>query len=693
MTTTARSARGSTGSLAHLLGRVALVELAVREAVARRGISDPDPVDPTRGVYLSDAYLAWLLDRDVQSPAASSTEADSRRQRLDADADAAEAAGADLRLRRLCRSCGLDALEEELLVVAAAPMLDRRFGQFYGYLNDDVTRRWATVALAVELAGGAGPGDPRQWLRLTPGSRLRSTGLLEVGDPDDPLPTQCLRVPQRVIAHLLGDDSPDPTLAAHLDPSPPLPVGDPGLRHTVPRNLVLLQQPGTDAASAAATWLTGHGSPALVLRLPRAPSGDQGVELVDLLRRERLLTGRPVVLGPVEELLRLDSGAVAVRRLLGAAAPPTVLWAEGPVDATVLPAELEFRQLAVPPAEHRLSVWRSSGLGDHVPDADLLALAEQYRVGAARIRRAVATAGATRPGRVPDRPALEDGLRAGDGAALQQLARRVRPARSWADLVLPPATVTELHELVGAVRHRDELADAWGLARAGTARGVTALFAGPSGTGKTLAAEVLTHEVGGDLYTVDLARVVDKYVGETEKNLDRVLRAADGVTGVLFFDEADALFGRRGEVTSGQDRYANLEVSYLLQRVETLGAVVLLSTNLRSQIDEAFIRRVDAVVEFPQPDRSAREAIWRRHVRLLPLDDDVDLDRCAATFELAGGNIRNAVAAAACLAAEEGRPVRMSDLLRGVEREFAKLGRLRTSAEFGRPPRTTGGGR
>lgn len=689
MTTDADTRHDSTESLAHLLGRVALVELAVREAVARRAASDPDPSDPTRGVFLSDDYLAWLLDRG-RTPGESRRESDPRREQLDQDTDAAEGRGLELRLPRLSRAVGLDALDEELLVVAAAPMLDRRFGQFYGYLNDDVTRRCATVSLAVELAGRSGPGDPRDWLRLTPGAPLLRHHLLEVDDPDTPLPGQSLRIPGRVIAHLLGNDLPDPVLAACLDPAPPLPLVDPSLEHEPPRTVMIHQHPGTDAAAAAATWLAAHGPPALVARLPRDASGEQRAELVDLLLRETLLTGRPAVLGPVDELLKHGQGCTALQNLL-TTSPLTVSWVEDVTELGRSAPSLEMLELPLPTQTHRAALWRSLGPGGAVSEHDLVALAAGYRVDATRIRRAVDTAVAAAPGRPPDRASLEDGLRAGDGAELQQQTHRIRPRRTWDDLVLPAETMTELSELVGTIRHRDELSDSWGLARGGSGRGVAALFVGPSGTGKTLAAEVLTREIGGDLYAVNLARIVNKYVGETEKNLDRLLSAAEGVAGVLFFDEADSLFGRRGTVNRAEDRYANLQISFLLQRVETVGAVVLLATNFRSQIDEAFIRRVDAVIEFPLPDAEAREAIWRRHTARVPLGDDVDLARCASTFELAGGNIRNAVAAAACLAADLGHPVRMADLVRGVEREFTKLGRLRRPVDFRDPPSTSGG--
>src|SRR3712207_4935354 len=208
----------------------------------------------------------------------------------------------------------------------------------------------------------------------------------------------------------------------------------------------------------------------------------------------------------------------------------------------------------------------------------------------------------------------------------------------------------------------------------GRGRGVTGLFSGDSGTGKTMSAEVIAGELGLDLYTVDLATVVDKYVGETEKNLERIFTEAAGVNAVLLFDEADAIFGKRSEVRDAHDRYANVESAYLLQRMESFDGLAILATNLRANLDEALTRRLDLVVDFPMPDATLRRALWDRTLGdLIPRAADLDLDFCAASFELAGGNIRSAAIAAAYLAAHDGRPVTTVDLVGGVYREYRKL--------------------
>lgn len=215
-------------------------------------------------------------------------------------------------------------------------------------------------------------------------------------------------------------------------------------------------------------------------------------------------------------------------------------------------------------------------------------------------------------------------------------------------------------------------------------RGISALFAGDSGTGKTMSAEVLAGDLGFDLYVIDLSTVVDKYIGETEKNLDRIFTEADRVNGVLLFDEADALFGKRSEVKDARDRYANVEVAYLLQRMELFDGIAVLTTNLRANVDEAFTRRLDAIVDFPLPEEQDRLRLWDRNLPApLPRGDDLDLPFLAHQFRISGGSIRNVCVSAAYFAAAGDRPIGMTDLIRATEREYRKLGRLTVEAEFG----------
>ena len=266
---------------------------------------------------------------------------------------------------------------------------------------------------------------------------------------------------------------------------------------------------------------------------------------------------------------------------------------------------------------------------------------------------------------------------------IDKLARRIRPTRSWDDIVVSPDRVQLLRELVSRYRHADEVYERWGFSAA-PSRGQVALFSGPSGTGKTLAAEIIAGELGLDLFKLDLSAVVSKYIGETEKNLDQIFDAARAGNVVLFFDEADSLFGKRSEVKDARDRYANIEVSYLLQRLEAYDGLVTLATNFERNIDDAFLRRIHVRVEFSAPDEAERKAIWEHNLPAqAPVASDVDVAFLARQFDLTGGSIRNAALQAAFLAASTSGTIDMDCLVRGVGREYQKLGRLLKAEDFG----------
>jgi SpoVK/Ycf46/Vps4 family AAA+-type ATPase len=323
------------------------------------------------------------------------------------------------------------------------------------------------------------------------------------------------------------------------------------------------------------------------------------------------------------------------------------------------------------------------------------ALAGRFRLGAGQIARAVADAAARGRWNGGDAPAatrasLFAAARAQSGRALGLLAPKVEVTARWDDLILPAEQDAQLREFCAHARLRHHVLEAWGFGRTPTgSRGLNGLFAGPPGTGKTLAAGVIAGALGLDLYCVDLALVVSKYIGETQKNLDRIFAAAADANAVLLFDEAEALFGARSEVRDAHDRYANIEVAYLLQKMEAHDGITILATNLRQNLDPAFLRRLHAVVEFPFPDAAQRRRIWQvAFPPEAPLDGDVDLDALAQAVKLAGGNIRNIAMAAAIRAAEEGAAeegaadkdtaIAVRHLLAAARREHQKLGRAWT---------------
>jgi SpoVK/Ycf46/Vps4 family AAA+-type ATPase len=285
----------------------------------------------------------------------------------------------------------------------------------------------------------------------------------------------------------------------------------------------------------------------------------------------------------------------------------------------------------------------------------------------------------------PTREQLFEAARGQSVPLLSGLAQKVTSRFTWEDLVLPPDGVEQLKEIAARVEHQHLVFDTWGFEKKlDLGRGTIALFAGNSGTGKTMAAGVMANSLALDLYRVDLSAIVSKYIGETEKNLDAIFREAEQSNAILFFDEADALFGKRSEVKDAHDRYANIETAYLLQRMEGYSGVVILATNLKMNLDEAFLRRLHFAVDFPMPNETHRRLIWQKAFPPeAPVAPDIDWDFLARQFKISGGNIKNSVIAAAFFAAAEDERIGMTHLVRGIRREYQKLGRMVTAAEFG----------
>ncbi|MFI2375186.1 ATP-binding protein [Streptomyces sp. NPDC018964] len=688
--------------------RLGAVERRVREAVAVRRDADPDPDDPYRGQYLTPEAVARILD----GPGGLDVPAREPWQPPDGSV-----------LGTLARRFGLSPLDLDLLLIALAPDLDARFERLYGYLNDDLTRRRPTVGLALELCGLGGASPAR--FRLAPGAPLVAGGLLEVTEPERPPLSRVLVVPDRVTGHLLGDTRPDARLTGVLDEVREDPTAEAAEVHRAAAaagtgtGLVHLRSRGGDAEGLATAALRLAGLRPLVLdaaALARRPADVPALARVIAL--EARLTGAGVVLGPLAALPGEPAERTRTLSALCAGLRGIPLFTHGttgwdPAWAADTPVVLTVR---APSPDRQAARWRHaltraagtadptgeptvSGAagtarrpapGDVVPVGDVEELARAvaaHRLDAGQLRRAADAA--VRTAALEGRPVGPDDLRvavrAQNGAGLDRLARRLEPGVGWDDLVLPPTTHRRLRELALRARHREQVLGQWGMRPGGgRGRGVIALFAGESGTGKTMSAEVIAADLGMDLYVVDLSTVVDKYIGETEKNLERIFTEASAVNAVLLFDEADAIFGKRSEVKDAHDRHANIESAYLLQRMESFDGIAVLTTNLRANLDEAFTRRLDVVADFPMPDTGQRLALWERCLGdRLPRADDLDLAFCADRFELAGGSIRACAVTAAYLAAESGEPLTMRQTVTAIAQEYRKLGRLVLESEFG----------
>jgi SpoVK/Ycf46/Vps4 family AAA+-type ATPase len=349
---------------------------------------------------------------------------------------------------------------------------------------------------------------------------------------------------------------------------------------------------------------------------------------------------------------------------------------------------LEF---PIPDDRERKRLWEVC-LKEHYhfsDDVDLTELASKFRFTPGQIRDALVAAQNLSCWHSPDNDKitmadLYSACRAQSNQKLSVLARKINPKYTWDDIVLPSDQMDQLREICNQSKYRHIVYGEWGFDRKlSLGKGLNTLFSGPSGTGKTMAAEIISNDLRLDLYKIDLSQVVSKYIGETEKNLDKIFTEAQTSNAILFFDEADALFGKRSEVKDAHDRYANIEIGYLLQKMEEYDGMTILATNLRQNMDEAFVRRMQVIVEFPFPDEEYRRRIWEVvFPSEAPLDPDIDFGILAREVKLPGGNIKNIALTAAFYAAEDGRVIRMPHLMRAVRQEYRKLGRIWNESEW-----------
>jgi hypothetical protein len=603
-------------------------------------------------------------------------------------------------LDALRASFGLSPFECDLLLLCAGVELDSTFAPLCAAAHGDPSRNYPSFSLALAAFPDA------HWSALTPDAPLRRWRLIEVG-AGPALTVSPLRIDERVLHYLAGTPQLDERLAGMVEPINTGAPGDLAPSHaelaqriaavwTACRrsgDLPVVQLCGTspaDCRAVAAAAAVAVGLRAVALPADLIPAAAAELDaFVRLWERETALGssvllvehhGHEAIPAGEDPRERLPTVGRLIERFRGL----LVISAREPRRIIYRP----FLNLDVPrptPDEQR-SAWRAV-LGPKMgadPEA-VDAIASQFSLPHPDIRSAGAEAAARAAASPnPDLVAIAWAVcRARCRGKLDGLAQRIEPAALWADLVLPDPQSQSLRQIAVHVRHRATVYDTWGFAaRSARGLGIAALFAGASGTGKTMAAEVLANELRLDLYCIDLATMVSKYIGETEKNLRKVFDAAEESGAILLFDEADALFGKRSEVKDSHDRYANIEVSYLLQRIEAYRGLAILTTNLKSALDPAFLRRIRFVVQFPFPDAAHRAEIWRHVFPRETPTAGIDVAKLSR-LNLAGGNIRNVALAAAFLAADAHQPVQMRHLLRASRTEYAKLEKPLTDAEIG----------
>lgn len=627
-----------------------------------------------------------------------------------------EASTVPLRLPDLTRKFSLNSYEQDVLLLCLLCVTDSRYRRLFGYLADNATLITPTTDVALRTIAPE-QADTGWGQAMFAASRpLLGHHLLHMG------PSETLHLDPRIARHLLDDEVPDDRLAGVLTPAPHRPslddlVLDPSRRaalrdlaqrlaHDCRGMLVWLHgRPGSGRRTLAAALCTEAQQPLLVADV-RAALREPWPLVVELCYREAALRDAALCWATADPLLATEA-ADQQHALVGAALrhPGLSLFtAESGWDPAGAGQAGRFLRidLVTPNFAQRRELWRTllppdTLLGPPLFDRQRLAelLANTFQLTAGQICDAIGSARGVAMVRAPEDPRLRadelyEGCRRQAGRRLISFATRIEPRTelTFDDLVLPDINRRQLEELRARITLRSRVYSELGFdRRLSLGRGVVAMFTGGSGTGKTMAAELLAREQGADLYKIDLSAVVSKYVGETEKNLERVFTDAEQANAMIFFDEADALFAKRGEVREARDRWANIEMSFLLQRIEEYRGVVVLATNLRQNIDTAFLRRLHAVVDFPAPDAAGRLRIWRGMFPAgLSAPPEDDLVVLADRFALSGGCIRNAVLDAtfrALHADSATTRIGARNLVVSVGREYQKLGLAITPGEFG----------
>ena len=715
-------------SLSHLTDEFRRLDMLIRRHVAaiRPQRLAAQGMMASKGVYIAHAEVDALLEQEsdaqprvLSSPLEETTIA----EKIAASAER----GIFLSLPWLAQLFSLSQLEVQTLVMCLAPELRRKYDTLYAYLQDDITRKRPSVDLALDVLCAS---EAERWRVRTAifsdQAPLFRNGILH-REEDLRSPSgssglaQFLRLDQRMLHYILDNDVPDARLVGYatlLHPSATMEqvLIDPALKT---RLLNLCQRRLPPAGRQRLVFYFqgpyGIGKRDLALGLcaqQRRPLLHVDMELIlagepdiatalRLVFREGLLWNAAIFLDHCDALLQEDAKAKAWLTTLARMADEygrlTFLAGELPWSAQGVFDQENFCavELAMPDVSLRQSAWKHAFHNLPCSSGQSWAeeLASQFRLTPGQIHDAAAWV-AQRHVMASDktevtRAELYAACRTQSHHKLVELAVKIEPRYCWDDLVLPLDRRERLRELCNQVAHRHRVFGDWGFGRKlSQGRGISALFAGPSGTGKTMAAEVIAHELQLDLYKIDLSGVVNKYIGETEKNLAKIFHEAEASNAILFFDEADALFGKRTKIVDAHDRYANIETSYLLQRVEAYEGVVILATNLRENMDEAFTRRIKFIVDFPFPDVVCRKLIWQTHFPPeAPVSDDLDYDWLARRLQITGGNIKNIVLNSAFFAAADGGVIGMEHILRGARDEFEKIGKLWNDKDFAQPQR------
>jgi SpoVK/Ycf46/Vps4 family AAA+-type ATPase len=715
-----------------LLAELKRIELKLYLKVARmrQGNSQPE-ADDFRGLYISEKQI----DAIISYPSLQREDGSSQPVNPDSEAlaellkhlekditerrEESQRRGLMLRLNELGRLFQLSMFDIDTILVCMLPELDLGYQQLYSYLQDDVTKRSPTVNLVLQLLCESFADMLQARQAFSPESPLLRHHLLHLNDDHSsrpgPLLAKFLQVDERVAGYLLETDRIDTRLLhfSHLA-HPNIKLSDVTLTDDTKERLTKLITQfrekglvcnfhgprGVGKKATAEAVCAELGVPILNVDVNKMLAVNTPLELsLRLIFREGRLQNAAILFDGYDLLLgdekEIRSGYESLITELENYSKWVFLVSEKEWQPGAILYSKSFTSVELPTPSYkaRRQLWERQWDGDSAvaTDIDFGDLASKFRLSGGQIRDVVAAARSLARWRDPAKATitaqdLYAACRRQFRGTLGALSRKIQPKYSWPDIILPKDQMEQLHEICSYVKYYYTVYDGWGFEhKLSTGKGLNALFSGPSGTGKTMAAEIIANELGLDLYKIDLSAIVSKYIGETEKNLDRIFREGQTSNAILFFDEADALFGKRSEVRDSHDRYANIEVAYLLQKMDEYEGAVILATNLRKNMDEAFARRMHFTVEFPAPEEADRHRIWQNiFPREAPLATDIDLSFLARQFKITGGNIKNIALGAAFLAAQDGGSINMENIIWATKREFQKMGKLCTESDFAR---------
>lgn len=711
----------STDALEHLQAEMVRLDLLLYRQILRLRAAYQLSLDEFRGLYISDEQVDSLINLVTGKEGVSPTILNLTEQVETLRKSNIEKWSDTLPWKHIVEEFNLSSFEQDVLLLTLAPEIDLKYETLYAYLNNNITRKWPTCDLALHLFSTN--ASERVGLRsyLLPEATLFHSGLLLpiFMSPEHPSwLASGFSLASGVSQYILGFPFRDPRLSSPSEYRVPTAGWDKvslseslriRLQQVVdlfrvtasdkpPPMLVYEGRYGAGRGLAAEAICQDLGLSLLYIDLEAADTSSEGLQkIMQGLVLQQRLQPMGIYLAQADALFDKEGHPLpesyrVIRQLAQVKGPIFFAFTQGINWRELMRGQryLAF-QFGDPGYNERFQLWKlyTEQEGSTILDPELEAIANRFVLTAGQIKDAVVAAvdgNSIKNGAAEalGLDMLSEAARAQSDQSLGSLAAKVNSIYSWDDLVLPSITLRQIKEIAAAIKYRHVVYSRWGFERRITSgKGLKVLFAGTSGTGKTMTAGVIARELGLDLYKIDLSGIVSKYIGETEKNLDRIFRASHSSNAILFFDEADALFGKRSEVKDAHDRYANIEVAYLLQKMDEHEGAVILASNLSKNIDDAFSRRMHYIIDFPLPDETHRERLWcGMFPAEVPLGEDVDFRFLARHFPIAGGDIKNVALDAAFLAVQDGRIITMKQLINAMARQMLKQGKIPSPTDF-----------